>query len=274
MPPGPRPPPRPPPRPGRCAASAVPAAHRNRRRADRAAPRRAGSDRPTPGACVCRTCRRGRPARAWPIRRPCPRARTLPVGECRSVRRPVRRPARNRTIPVFPPPRSRTSGMRAEQTWPGVFTRCLVGGCGCGWSSRRAGDLAGAAGVDGERPAELVQQHVVVPPAPILEVSEAGGAAVGPVDHVVGFASCGGLVAAARLPAATRPAHRRSCAVVCGDQRQPGRPGRQHRAEPPPLPGQAAPPPGHHTPAGRLPGAIDEQPNGRLPALRGMQHPR
>ena len=52
--------------------------------------------------------------------------------------------------------------------------------------------------------------------------------------------------AAPRLPAAARPAYRRSCAVVRRDQRQAGHPGRQHRADPPPLPGQAAPPPGHH----------------------------
>jgi hypothetical protein len=33
---------------------------------------------------------------------------------------------------------------------------------------------------------------------------------------------------------------------VCRDQRRAGRPGRQHRGDPPPLPGQATPPPGHH----------------------------
>jgi hypothetical protein len=33
---------------------------------------------------------------------------------------------------------------------------------------------------------------------------------------------------------------------VCRDQRRAGHPGRQHRADPPPLPGQATPPPGHH----------------------------
>ena len=64
-------------------------------------------------------------------------------------------------------------------------------------------------------------------------------------------------------PSGTRPCVRRSgscprAASSCSpcsskilrcrmrDQRQPGRPGRQHQAEPPPLPGQAAPPPGHH----------------------------
>jgi hypothetical protein len=58
-------------------------------------------------------------------------------------------------------------------------------------------DLAGAVGADGEGPAELVQQHVVVPPAIIFEVGEAGGAAVGPVGHVVRFTAGGGLAAAA-----------------------------------------------------------------------------
>ena len=48
-----------------------------------------------------------------------------------------------------------------------------------------AGDLASAVGVDGEGPAELVQQHVVVPETVILEVGEAGGTAVGPVHHMV-----------------------------------------------------------------------------------------
>ena len=76
---------------------------------------------------------------------------------------------------------------------PGVVTRCLVGGLWLrmilpsglwtwlvpsGWTVNRS--------------AELVQQHVVVPPAIIFEVGEAGGAAVGPVGHVVGFASGGG----------------------------------------------------------------------------------
>jgi RNA polymerase sigma factor (sigma-70 family) len=41
-------------------------------------------------------------------------------------------------------------------------------------------------------------------------------------------------------PAALRP-----------DQRPTGHPGRQHRAHPPPLPGQAAPPPGHCRPGQR-----------------------
>ena len=49
-----------------------------------------------------------------------------------------------------------------------------------------SGDLAGAVGVDGESPAEVVEQDMVVPPAVILEVSQAGGAAVMAVDDVVG----------------------------------------------------------------------------------------
>jgi hypothetical protein len=62
-----------------------------------------------------------------------------------------------------------------------------------------AGDLAGAVGVDGQGPAEFVQDDVVVPPAIIFEVGEAGVAAVGAVGDVVGFAGRGGLVAAARM---------------------------------------------------------------------------
>jgi hypothetical protein len=60
-----------------------------------------------------------------------------------------------------------------------------------------AGDLAGAVGVDGQVPAELVQDDVVVPPAVVLEVGQAGVAAVGAVGDVVGFTAGGGLVAAA-----------------------------------------------------------------------------
>ena len=62
-----------------------------------------------------------------------------------------------------------------------------------------AGDVAGAVGVDGELPAEFVQDDVVVPPAVILEVGQAGGAAVLAVDHVVGFALGRGLITAARV---------------------------------------------------------------------------
>src|SRR6185437_2174099 len=53
---------------------------------------------------------------------------------------------------------------------------------------------------------------------------------------------------AAMLPAADRPAHRRPAGALRPDQRQAGHPGRQHRAQPPPLPGQTAPPPGHRRP--------------------------
>jgi hypothetical protein len=60
-----------------------------------------------------------------------------------------------------------------------------------------AGDLAGAVGVDGQRPAELVQHDMMMPPAIILQVREAGAAAIGAVDHVVRFAARCGLVAAA-----------------------------------------------------------------------------
>ena len=68
-----------------------------------------------------------------------------------------------------------------------------------------AGDLAGAVGVDGQGPTEFVQDDVMVPPAVVLEVGEAGAAAVGSVLDVVGFAGRGGLVAAAGvLPLSTR----------------------------------------------------------------------
>jgi len=59
--------------------------------------------------------------------------------------------------------------------------------------------LAGAVRVGGEGPAEFVQHHVMVPPAVVLEVGQAGGAAVFAVDDVVRFAAGGGLVAAARM---------------------------------------------------------------------------
>jgi hypothetical protein len=68
-----------------------------------------------------------------------------------------------------------------------------------------AGDLASAIRVDGQRPAELVEQHMMVPPAIVFQVGEAGGAAVGPVDDVVRFAPGGGLVAAAGMLAALVP---------------------------------------------------------------------
>jgi hypothetical protein len=65
-----------------------------------------------------------------------------------------------------------------------------------------AAGLAGAVRVDGQLPAELVQQDVVVPVAAAFEVDQAGGAAVGAVDDMVRFAGRGGLVAAAGVPAA------------------------------------------------------------------------
>jgi hypothetical protein len=68
-----------------------------------------------------------------------------------------------------------------------------------------AGDLAGAVAVDGELPAQFVQDDVMVPPAVILEAGQAGVPAVGSVDHVVRFAAGRGLVAAARALAATNP---------------------------------------------------------------------
>ena len=58
-------------------------------------------------------------------------------------------------------------------------------------------DLAGAVRVDGQGPAQLVQDHMVVPPAVILEVGEASAAAVLTVGDVMGLAARGRLVAAA-----------------------------------------------------------------------------
>jgi hypothetical protein len=77
-------------------------------------------------------------------------------------------------------------------------------------------DLAGAVGVDGQGPAEFVQDDVVVPPAIIFEVGEAGVAAVGAVGDVVGFAGRGGLVAAAGELACLVP-QRDQAAQVQGD---------------------------------------------------------
>ena len=57
--------------------------------------------------------------------------------------------------------------------------------------------MAGAVGVDGQGPAQLVQYHVMVPPAVIFEVGEAGVAAVGAVGDVVGFTAGRGLVTSA-----------------------------------------------------------------------------
>jgi hypothetical protein len=52
--------------------------------------------------------------------------------------------------------------------------------------------------VDGQGPAQLVQDHMVVPPTVILEVSEASVPTVFTVDDVMGLAARGRLVAAAR----------------------------------------------------------------------------
>ena len=61
----------------------------------------------------------------------------------------------------------------------------------------RASHVAGAVRVNGQRPAHLVEHHVMMPVAVILEVREAGVAAVGAVLDVVGFAPGRGLVTAA-----------------------------------------------------------------------------
>src|SRR5580693_7974264 len=75
---------------------------------------------------------------------------------------------------------------------------------GAGWGAVAADDLAvgaldlaGAVRVDGQGPAEFVQDDVVVPPTVIFKVGQAGAPAVGAVDYVVGFAAGRGLIAAA-----------------------------------------------------------------------------
>src|ERR1700683_1687064 len=98
------------------------------------------------------------------------------------------------------------AGGRTEDTPPSSGLRFPGGGWlpGVGWGAVASDDLAvgaldlaGAVGVGGEGPAEFVQDDVVVPPAVVLEVGEAGPAAVLAVGDVVGFAAGGGLVAAA-----------------------------------------------------------------------------
>jgi hypothetical protein len=59
--------------------------------------------------------------------------------------------------------------------------------------------------MDGQGPAEFVQDHVMVPPTVVLEVSEAGVAAVRPVLDVVGFTAGRGLVAATGVLAVLIP---------------------------------------------------------------------
>src|ERR1700722_20478374 len=78
------------------------------------------------------------------------------------------------------------------------------GSPGAGWAAVAldglavgALDLAGAVGVDGQDPAEFVQDDVVVPPAVVLEVGQAGAAALLAVLDVVGFAAGRRLVTAA-----------------------------------------------------------------------------
>jgi hypothetical protein len=63
----------------------------------------------------------------------------------------------------------------------------------------RAFDLASAVGVDGQRPAHLVQHHVMMPETVVFKPSQAGSAAVGPVHHMMRLAGRGRLVAAARI---------------------------------------------------------------------------
>jgi hypothetical protein len=67
-----------------------------------------------------------------------------------------------------------------------------------GW----AAGLAGAVRMDDQFPAELVQQHVVVPAAEVFEVDQAGAAAVRAVHHVVRLTGGGWLVTPAGVLAA------------------------------------------------------------------------
>ena len=57
----------------------------------------------------------------------------------------------------------------------------------------------GAVGVQGDRPAPLVNSHLMVEEAEQGAAGHAGGAAVGQVGHMVHLAGRGGLVAAAEL---------------------------------------------------------------------------
>ena len=77
------------------------------------------------------------------------------------------------------------------------------GSAGAGWRvvamdgfAVWADDLTGAVGVDDEFPAQLVQQHMVMPGAVTLQVGQAGRAAVSAVDHMMGFTRRGGLITA------------------------------------------------------------------------------
>jgi len=84
----------------------------------------------------------------------------------------------------------------------GLVTRVGVGAVAADDRAVGALDLAGAVGVDGQGPAEFVQDDVVVPPAVVFEVREAGVTSLGPVLDVVRFTARGGLVAAAKHRAA------------------------------------------------------------------------
>ena len=120
------------------------------------------------------------------------------------------KPLTSRPWLSFSPTAGRTRGndARLRAGWlPGAGWRAVTA------DDRAVGavDLAGAVGVDGEGPAEFVQDDVVVPVAVIFEVGEAGVAAVGSVLDVVGLTAGGGLVAAARmLPLSTQEAEQAS----------------------------------------------------------------
>src|SRR5260370_412588 len=121
---------------------------------------------------------------------------------------------------------TRIRAMSASSSTPAILDGpierpALVKGPGCSgpgwlpgarWRAVAADDLpvealylAGAVGVDGQGPAQLVQDHVVVPPAVVLEVGEAGAAAVGAVGDVVGLAAGRRLVTAPGILAGLIP---------------------------------------------------------------------
>ena len=100
-----------------------------------------------------------------------------------------------------------------------------------------ADDLAGAVEMDDEFLAQFVQQHMVVPGAVTLEVGQAGGTAVGPMDHMVGFTRRGGPVAAPRDPVALAAA----IGQILTDPAAAARMSAAHGALRPPAPGPTWP---------------------------------
>jgi hypothetical protein len=109
--------------------------------------------------------------------------------------------------PALPVPSARASSERPRQFRTPLTARPVFR---TGWSPgawrravaaddlpARASHLAAVVGMDGQRPAHLVQHHVVMPVAVVLKASQAGPPAVGPVHYVVRLAPDRGLVAPA-----------------------------------------------------------------------------